>query len=74
MCLMKSSSILFGLPKDQSGSEGKESACNLGDLDSIPGLGRSPGEGMVMHPRILAWRSLASYSPWVAKSQIQLRD
>ena len=23
---------------------GKESACNVGDLDSIPGLGRSPGE------------------------------
>ena len=23
----------------------KESACNVGDLDSIPGLGRSPGEG-----------------------------
>ena len=27
------------------GSVGKESAHNLGDLDSIPGLGRSPGEG-----------------------------
>ena len=27
------------------GSAGKESACNVGDLDSIPGLGRSPGEG-----------------------------
>ena len=24
---------------------GKESACNVGDLGSIPGLGRSPGEG-----------------------------
>ena len=24
---------------------GKESACNAGDLDSIPGSGRSPGEG-----------------------------
>ena len=23
----------------------KQSACNVGDLDSIPGLGRSPGEG-----------------------------
>ena len=23
----------------------KESACNVGDLDSIPGLGRSPGDG-----------------------------
>ena len=26
-------------------SVGKESACNAGDLSSIPGLGRSPGEG-----------------------------
>ena len=34
--------ILYGLP---CGSAGKESAYNVGDLDSIPGLGRSPGEG-----------------------------
>ena len=27
------------------GSEGKASACSAGDLGSIPGLGRSPGEG-----------------------------
>ena len=27
------------------GSAGKESACNEGDLGSIPGLGRSPAEG-----------------------------
>ena len=27
------------------GLDGKESACNVGDSDSIPGLGRSPGEG-----------------------------
>ena len=26
-------------------SAGKETACNVGDLDSISGLGRSPGEG-----------------------------
>ena len=29
----------------QGGSDGKESACSEGDLGSIPGLGRSPGEG-----------------------------
>ena len=29
-----------GLP---GGSDGKKSACNVGDLGSIPGLGRSPG-------------------------------
>ena len=27
------------------GSAGKESSCNVGNLGSIPGLGRSPGEG-----------------------------
>ena len=27
------------------GSDGKESACKAGDLGSIPGSGRSPGEG-----------------------------
>ena len=27
------------------GSVGKESICNVGDLGSIPGLGRPPGEG-----------------------------
>ena len=27
------------------GSVGKESICNVGDLGSVPGLGRFPGEG-----------------------------
>ena len=27
------------------GSAGNESACNVGDLGLLPGLGRSPGEG-----------------------------
>ena len=27
------------------GSDGKDSSCNAGDPNSIPGLGRSPGEG-----------------------------
>ena len=34
--------VSWGLP---GSSVGKESACNAGDLGSIPGLGRSPGEG-----------------------------
>ena len=34
--------IYMGFP---CGSAGKESACNAGDPGSIPGLGRSPGEG-----------------------------
>ena len=34
--------IHYGFP---GGSDGKASACNVGDPSSIPGLGRSPGEG-----------------------------
>ena len=45
------------------GSAGKESACNGGDLDSIPGLGRSPGEGMEIHSSILAWRTAWTEDP-----------
>ena len=32
-------------PRFPGSSKGKESACNAGDPGSIPGLGRSPGEG-----------------------------
>ena len=45
---------LWGFP---GGSDGKESACNVGDPGSIPGSGRSPGEGNGTHYKILAWRS-----------------
>ena len=34
--------VFLGFP---GGSDGKESTCNVGDLGSIPGLGRSPGGG-----------------------------
>ena len=43
------------------GSAGKESACNVGDLGSIPGLGRSPGEGKGNHSSMPAWRI-----PWTS--------
>ena len=48
------------------GSAGKESACNAGDLGSIPGMGRSPGEGKG-YP--LQYSGLENsmdytYSPW----------
>ena len=48
------------------GSDGKESARNVGDLGSIPGSGRSPGEGCATHSSILAWRIPGS-SPWGCK-------
>ena len=45
-----------GFPGD---SEVKASACNVGDLGSIPGSGRSPGEGN-SNLLFLAWRI-----PWM---------
>ena len=52
------------------GSDGQESACNVADLGSIPGLGRSPGVGnrnafqysCLENPHVQ--RSLAAYSSW----------
>ena len=35
----------FGILGFPCGSAGKESTCNAEDMDSIPGLERSPGEG-----------------------------
>ena len=46
------------------GSAGKESACNAGDLGSLPALGRSPGEGKG-YP--LQYSGLENYSPWGRK-------
>ena len=42
-----------------SGSEDKASACNAGDLGSIPGWGRSPGEG-IGYPLQNSWDSLVA--------------
>ena len=42
----------------ECGSAGKESACNAGDHDSIPGSGRSPGEGIATHSSF--WTSLVA--------------
>ena len=49
------------------------SACNEGDLGSVPGLGRSPGgeHGNPLQYSCLenphGWRSLVGYSPWAHK-------
>ena len=62
------------------GLEHKESACNAGDVDSIPGSGRSPGErnGNPLHYCCHetsmdrgAWRAVVH---GVAKSPTQVRD
>ena len=53
------------------GSEVKESACNVGDLGSIPGLGRSPGEG---NGNPFQCSCLENPMDGGAKSQTQLTD
>ena len=51
--------IMKGFP---GGSYAKESICNPGDLGSVPGLGRSPGEG-----KFHGQRNLVGYSPWCCR-------
>ena len=54
-------------------SVSKESACSVGDLGSIPGSGRSPGEGngyptpVFLLREFHELRSLVGYSPWGRK-------
>ena len=55
-----------------AGSDGKESACNAGDLGLIPGWGRSPEKAWQPPPVFLpgeshGQRSLICYSPWGRK-------
>ena len=59
--------VFIGFP---GGSDGKESACNSGDLGSIPGSGRPSGEGNVCSPTAVEFhgqRNLLGYSPWSHK-------
>ena len=49
--IMKSIIQKLGFP---GGSDGKESACNAGDWDSIPGLGRFPKREKATHSNIFA--------------------
>ena len=65
--------LFLGFP---GGSVRKDSSANAGDVSSVPGLGRSPGErnGNQPTPVFLpgkshGQRSLMGYSPWVTKSQ-----
>ena len=66
--LGKDFSFFFYFP---GGSDGKASACNAGDLGSIPGLGRSPEKWQPTPVRLPGkshgQRSLVSYSPWGRK-------
>ena len=44
--VLLASALILGLPRLYLGSDGKESACNVGDAGSVPGLGKSPREGI----------------------------
>ena len=57
---------IMGTRSFPGGSDGKESACHAGDLGSIPGSGRSPGEGKgyLFSPEESPW---TGYSPWSHK-------
>ena len=61
---------LYGVSKIVKGFPGapddKESACNMGDLGSIPGLGRTPGEGngYPLQYSCLENSMDRGYSPW----------
>ena len=50
------------------GSDDKEYACSAGDPGLIPGLGRSPEEGMITHSSILAWKIPWTEEPGVLQS------
>jgi len=59
---------------------GKESTCNSRDLGSVPGLGRSPGEGKGYPLQYSCLENSTDRGAWwatvhgVAKSQTQLSD
>ena len=64
--------LKFGFP---CGLAGKEFACNAGDLDSIPGLGRSPGEGKGYPLQYSGQENSMDYTVhWVTKSRTRLSD
>ena len=64
--------VFLGFP---CGSAGKESTCNVGDLGSIPGLGRSLGEGNGYPLQYSGLEnSMNCIVHGVTKSQTQLSD
>ena len=77
LLLIHRDSVTMGFP---GGSAGKESTCNAGDLGSIPGLGRSPGEGNSYTLQYSCLESSLDIGAWqvtvhgVTKSQTQVNE
>ena len=67
--------LIIGLRGFTGNSVGKESACNAGDLESTPGLGRSPEEGKGYPLQYSGLKnSMNRIAHEVAKSGIRLSD
>ena len=64
---IKEVQIKLGFP---GGSDSKESACSAGDLGLIPGMGRSPGEG-IGNPLQFSWARLVAQ---MVKNQSAMRE
>ena len=62
--LIEAVSDRWGFP---GGSDGKESTCSAGDPGSIPGLGRSPGEGNGHPPQYSCLENPVDRGAWQAK-------
>ena len=58
-CIIGELQIVLNTSRFLGSSSGKESACNAGDSGSIPGSGRSPGEGIGC-PLQYSWASLVT--------------
>ena len=70
ICMLELHGSIFPFEASLVAQTVKASACNAGDLGSIAGLGRSPGEGngnptpVLLPGKSHGWRSLMGYSPW----------
>ena len=75
MGVQRKGNICLLLVGKYCGSAGKEAPCNMGDLGSVPGLGRSPGEGN-SYPLQYSdlENSMDRIVHGVTKSQTQLND
>ena len=60
---------LLGFPDGSMVKNPPTNAGDIRDMGSVPGLGRSPGEGMATHSSILVWRIPWTEEPGGPQSQ-----
>ena len=66
---LRDSGYMYELP---CGSDDKESTCNAGDLGSVPGSGRSPGEGYSCLENSIDRRAWQAKSTWLDHFAVHL--